>query len=138
MIQHGNTVKVHYTGQFDNNEVFDSSNGKDPIEFKVGDKQVIEGFENAVLGLSKGDEKTVKIPFDKAYGEIKQELIGRVPKEQLPPDVSVGSQLQGTSSDGQPFMVVVKEIYDNEVELDANHPLAGKDLTFTISIVDFF
>ncbi len=137
MIKQGSNVKVHYTGKLDNNEVFDSSDGRDPIQFEVGSKQVIEGFETAVLGLDKGDKATVTIPSEQAYGEIREELIMVVPKNQVPQDVSVGSQLQGIGGNGEPFNVTVTNISEESVTLDANHPLAGKTLIFDIEVVDF-
>lgn len=137
MIKQGNTVKVHYTGRLEDNSVFDSSNGKEPIEFQVGNQQVIEGFESAVMGLAKGDKTTVTIPSDKAYGELRNELIQQVPRNQVPQDVQVGSQLQGVNPQGQPFMVTVTEVNENTVTIDANHPLAGKNLIFDIEVVDF-
>lgn len=137
MITQGNTVKVHYTGKLEDNQVFDSSNGKEPIEFLVGSQQVIEGFESAVLGLTKGDKTTVNIPADKAYGELREDLLITVPKNQVPSDVQVGAQLQGIGQNGEPFNVTVKTVSESEVVLDANHPLAGKNLIFEIEVVDF-
>jgi peptidylprolyl isomerase len=137
MIKQGNTVKVHYTGRLEDNTIFDSSNGKEPIEFQVGNQQVIEGFETAVVGLTKGDKTTVTITSDKAYGELRNELIQQVPRNQVPQDVQVGSQLQGVNPQGQPFMVTVTEVNENSVTIDANHPLAGKSLIFDIEVVDF-
>jgi peptidylprolyl isomerase len=137
MIKQGNTVKVHYTGRLEDNSVFDSSNDKEPIEFEVGSQQVIEGFESAVMGLTKGDKTTVTIPSDKAYGELRNELIQEVPRNQVPQDVTVGSQLQGVSPQGQPFTVTVTEVTESSVTIDANHPLAGKSLIFDIEVVDF-
>lgn len=137
MITQGNTVKVHYTGKLEDNQVFDSSEGKQPIEFLVGSQQVIEGFESAVLGLTKGDKTTVNIPADKAYGELREDLLITVPKNQVPSDVQVGAQLQGIGQNGEPFNVTVKTVSESEVVLDANHPLAGKNLIFEIEVVDF-
>jgi peptidylprolyl isomerase len=136
MIQKGNTVKVHYTGKLEDNKVFDSSAGRQPIEFQVGNQQVIEGFESAVLGLNKGDKTTITIDPDKAYGDIRPELIMAVPKNQVPQDVKVGVQLQGVGQNGEPFNVTVREINESTVTLDANHPLAGKKLIFDIEVVD--
>lgn len=136
MIQKGNTVKVHYTGKLEDNKVFDSSAGRQPIEFQVGNQQVIEGFESAVLGLNKGDKTTVTIESDKAYGDIRPELIMSVPKSQVPQDVAIGVQLQGVGQNGEPFNVTVREVNESTVTLDANHPLAGKKLIFDIEVVD--
>lgn len=137
MIKQGSTVKVHYTGKFEDDKVFDSSEGKQPIEFVVGDKQVIEGFENAVIGLEKGGKVAVSIEPEKAYGIVMEDLIITVPKNSVPSDVQVGSLLQGTNQLGDPFNVLVKEIKENDVVLDANHPLAGKTLKFEIEVVEF-
>lgn len=136
MIKKGNTVKVHYTGKLEDNQVFDSSAGRQPIEFQVGNQQVIEGFESAVLGLNKGDKTTITIEPDKAYGSVRPELIMAVPKGQVPQDVAVGVQLQGVGQNGEPFNVTVTEINESTVTLDANHPLAGKKLIFDIEVVD--
>lgn len=137
MIQQGNTVKVHYTGKLEDNQVFDSSDGRQPIEFKIGSQQVIEGFESAVLGLDKGDKTTITIDPEKAYGQVRPDLIMSVPKSQVPQDVTIGAQLQGVAQNGEPFSVTVKEITESSVTLDANHPLAGKKLIFDIEVVDF-
>lgn len=137
MIKQGNTVKVHYTGKLEDETVFDSSTGRDPLEFQVGSQQVIEGFEAAVMGLNKGDKTTVNIPVDQAYGQVRNELIQQVPKNQVPENVSVGTQLQGMNSQGQPFVVTVTEVNENSVTIDANHPLAGRNLIFDIEVVDF-
>jgi len=137
MIKQGNTVKVHYTGRLEDNSVFDSSNGREPIEFEVGTQQVIEGFETAVIGLTKGEKTTVTIPSDKAYGESRNELIQQIPRSQVPQDVTVGSQLQGVDPQGQPFTVTVTDVNENFVTIDANHPLAGKTLIFDLEVVDF-
>ena len=136
MIKQGNTVKVHYTGRLEDNQVFDSSDGKQPIEFQVGSQQVIEGFETGVIGLNKGDKTTVTIPADKAYGEVRQDLIMSVPRTQVPQDVTPGAQLQGMGQNGEPFNVTVTEVNESDVVLDANHPLAGKTLIFDILVVD--
>jgi peptidylprolyl isomerase len=136
MIKQGNTVKVHYTGRLEDNQVFDSSDGKQPIEFQVGSQQVIEGFETGVIGLNKGDKTTVTIPADKAYGEVRQDLIMSVPRTQVPQDVTPGAQLQGMGQNGEPFNVTVTEVNESDVLLDANHPLAGKTLIFDLEVVD--
>jgi FKBP-type peptidyl-prolyl cis-trans isomerase 2 len=136
MIQNGNKVKVHYTGKT-NGEIFDSSEGREPIEFVVGSKQVIEGFENAVIGKNIGDEIVVEIPPSEGYGESKDDLIISVAKDQVPPDAQIGQTLQGVDPEGMPFNVMVSDIQDDVVILDLNHPLSGKTLQFTISIVSF-
>lgn len=136
MIKTGSTVKVHYTGKLENNEVFDTSNGKQPIEFQVGSSQVIPGFENAVIGLSVGDKTEVTIDPDQAYGPVREDLIITLPKTQIPADAQPGAQLQGMGQDGQPFNVVVKEVNEENAVVDANHPLAGKSLLFEIEVME--
>lgn len=135
--QTGDTVRVHYTGRLGEGEVFDSSQGRDPLEFTVGGGQVIAGFDEAVTGMAPGDEKTVVIPAEQAYGPRRDEMTGEVPRAQFPPDIEpqVGQQLQMKQA-GQDFVVTVTEVSDETVRLDANHPLAGKDLTFDLELVE--
>ena len=137
-VKDGNTVKVHYTGTLKDGSVFDSSAEREPLEFKLGEGQLIPGFEKAVVGLEEGEKTTVDIPVDEAYGEAREDLVINVPKDQLPDDVEpeVGMQLQVNQPDGQPVPVRVAEISDDELMLDANHPLAGKDLSFEIELVE--
>lgn len=137
MIKQGNKVKVHYTGRLEDNKVFDSSNGKEPIQFEVGSNQVIEGFETAVIGLNKGDKTTIEIEPENAYGIIREDLIITVPIDQVPNDVTVGAKLQGVGQNGEPYSVVVTDVSESTAILDANHPLAGKKLIFDLEIVDF-
>lgn len=137
-IKEGDTVKVHYTGTLKNGEIFDSSAEKEPLEFTLGQGQLIPGFEKAVTGLEVGDSTTVNIPSDEAYGEQREDLIISVPKDQLPADIApeIGMQLQVNQQDGQPVPVRIVDISDENLILDANHPLAGEDLTFEIKLVD--
>lgn len=134
----GDTVKVHYTGKLENGEVFDTSEEREPLEFTLGHGQLIPGFENAVVGMNVGDSTKVDIPSTEAYGEKREDMIINVPKDQLPADVDpeVGMQLQVNQPNGQPVPVRVTDISETELTLDANHPLAGKDLTFEIKLVD--
>lgn len=136
MIQKGNKVKVHYTGKI-GNDIFDSSEGREPIEFTVGSQEVIVGFEEAVIGKNIGDIVSVSINPEDGYGELRDDLIISVSKDQVPSDIQVGHTLQGVDKDGEPFNVTVAEIKDDVVILDANHPLSGKILEFEISIVSF-
>lgn len=133
----GSKVSIHYTGRLDDGTVFDSSRDRDPLEFEVGSGQVIPGFDDAVAGMEAGDEKTVTIPSIDAYGPRKQELVLDVPLEQLPDelDPETGQQLQMQTPDGQSFQVTVVDVNDEQLKVDANHPLAGKDLTFDILVV---
>lgn len=134
----GNTVKVHYTGKLEDGNIFDSSEGRDPIEFLIGAGNVIPGFEQAVIGMSSGESKTFTIPSDEAYGPYHDELVLAIAREQIPADmdVQVGQQLQVQNASGQVMPVIVTDVSDGTVTLDANHPLAGEDLTFTIELVD--
>jgi peptidylprolyl isomerase len=134
MITQGNTVEVHYTGRLTNGDEFDSSNGKQPLKFKVGTLQVIPGFENAVIGKSVGDSLSVTIPCDEAYGQIKEEYTQKVPVKLLPEGVKLGDQLEAMTANGN-ISVIVKELDEEHGVVDANHPLAGQDLVFDIDIV---
>ncbi len=134
----GSKVKVHYTGTLTDNTVFDSSLEREPLEFTVGAGQMIEGFDVAVEGMAVGDKKQVTIPADKAYGPVDNEAILNVPKTNLPEGIEpqVGMQLQASSPDGRTQMLVITEVKETEVVLDANHPLAGQDLIFDIELVE--
>jgi peptidylprolyl isomerase len=136
--QQGDKVKVHYTGKFDDGTVFDSSEGSQPLEFTIGEGQVIPGFEKAVVGMNPGDKKTEKIPADDAYGPYMQEMVLKVDRQQVPPDLNpqVGDQLAIQSPEGHPIPVIITDVDDSTVTLDANHPLAGQDLTFEIELVE--
>ncbi|MGB3810127.1 MAG: peptidylprolyl isomerase [Parvibaculum sp.] len=133
----GNTVQVHYTGTLSDGSVFDSSRDSEPIGFTVGTGQVIPGFDNAVIGMEIGEKKTFTIPSAEAYGEHDPRLAQDVPRTELPDDLEIflGMSLTASGSDGREIALVVTEINDNSVRLDANHPLAGKDLTFAIELV---
>ena len=136
--KNGDTVKIHYTGKLEDGAVFDSSDGRDPLEFALGEGKVIPGFEEAVLGMNANDSKTMTIPSDNAYGPHREEMVVEVERDQFPPDVTpeVGQQLQMQRPDGQKMVVAVAEVSEATVTLDANHPLAGKDLTFDIKLVE--
>jgi peptidylprolyl isomerase len=133
----GDTVKIHYTGTLDDGTQFDSSKDRDPLEFEVGSGQVIPGFDKAVEGMSVGDEKSVNIASDDAYGPHHAQMVQEVPKSALPqglePETGMGLQAQG--QDGQPINLLVTEVNENSITVDANHPLAGKDLNFDIELV---
>lgn len=134
----GDTVKVHYTGKLEDGTVFDSSVERDPLEFKLGNGNMIAGFENAVLGMEKGDSKSARIPYQEAYGERREDMKVEVPKTQVPEDLKpeVGQQLSIKQQDGTAVPVVVTDIDHEKIVLDANHPLAGKDLIFDIELVE--
>jgi peptidylprolyl isomerase len=126
----GDTVKVHYTGRLDDGSTFDTSMHCDPLEFTLGDGELIPGFEKAVLGMNPGDTKTVIIPAEQAYGAHRPEMVIEVDRQHLPPTLQpyVGQRLQMTRQDGTPVPVLAMAVTDAQVTLDANHPLAGKDL----------
>ncbi|ACR80431.1 MULTISPECIES: FKBP-type peptidyl-prolyl cis-trans isomerase [Kosmotoga] len=134
----GDTVKVHYTGRFEDGEIFDSSTGKEPLEFTIGKGEVIPGFEEAIIGMNTGESKTVKIPPEKAYGPRYDELVLTVERSRFPDDMEpqLGQQLQLRQPDGRTFIVTITDINETAVTLDANHPLAGKDLVFEINLIE--
>ncbi len=137
--QEGSTVKVHYTGTLKaDGSQFDSSEGRDPLEFKLGEGMVIAGFEKAVIGKSVGDSVTVEIAPEDGYGEPNDQLVFQVRKEQLPPNVELeeGIMLEIRSEDGQPAYVRVTEFDEEMVTLDGNHPLAGQTLLFDIEVME--
>jgi len=133
----GDTVTVHYIGTLEDGTAFDSSEGGDPLEFAIGSGNVIPGFEQAVLGMNPGDSKTVTIPSDDAYGPYLEDRVLVVERQQIPADmpIDIGGQLQIQQEGGMVIPVIITDITDNEVTLDANHPLAGEDLTFKITLV---
>jgi peptidylprolyl isomerase len=134
MIQQGNTVLVHYTGKLQDGTVFDSSEGRAPLQFTIGSNQVIPGFENGLIGKAAGEKVTLNIPSEEAYGPIREELKVKVSNDQLPGKVEIGQGLQ-TVINNQTVNLVVKEIMSEGALLDANHPLAGEDLIFEVEVV---
>lgn len=134
----GDTVRVHYMGKLDDGTVFDTTMTHEPVEFTIGSRQVIPGFEQAVIGLEPGESVTVRVPALKAFGAYRPEMVQSVHPSQLPDGMEpeVGQQLQIPRSDGQPFLVRVTEVSDASITLDANHPLAGQDLTFNVRLVE--
>ena len=134
----GDTVKIHYTGKLTDGTVFDSSEGRDPLEFKVGEKNIIPELEASVVGMSVGDKATVEIEAENAYGPRVDEAIQTVERSVIPPEVELagGGQLQATAPNGQDLVFVVIEMDDETVKLDGNHPLAGQDLVFDIELVE--
>jgi peptidylprolyl isomerase len=134
----GDTVKVHYTGKFEDGTVFDTSMNREPLEFTIGEGQLIPGFEKAVVGMEPGQSLTTEVPAAEAYGPYDEEMLLVVEKDQFPADVDpqVDQQLQVRQADGRTFVVRVTDVSDSEVTLDANHPLAGEDLTFEIELVE--
>ena len=134
----GDTVKVHYTGRLGNGTIFDSSVEREPLQFTLGQGQVIRGFEQAVLGMTVGESKTVVIPADEAYGPYRDELVIVEDRSNLPPgwEPEIGDQLPLTQPDGRVIWVTVIEITESTITIDANHHLAGKDLVFDIELVE--
>ncbi|GAB4516908.1 MAG: peptidylprolyl isomerase [Anaerolineae bacterium] len=134
----GDTVRVHYTGKLADGTVFDSSREREPLEFTIGAGQVIPGFEDAVIGMSPQETKTATIPAEEAYGPHYPELVMVVGRESFPEGTrpEIGQQYQVALQGGQTLIVRVTEVAENTVTLDANHPLAGEDLTFDIELVE--
>ncbi len=137
-VKTGDTVRIHYTGTLSDGTTFDSSTGRDPLEFTVGSGQIIPGLDKAIPGMEPGDKKTVEIAPEEAYGPVHAEARQAVPRQEIPDDIplDLGTQLQVQTPNGQTMNVTVAEVSDTEVTLDANHPLAGKDLTFAIELVE--
>ena len=137
-VKSGDKVKVHYHGKLTTGETFDSSEGRDPLEFEVGAGSVIKGFDEGVTGMTVGEKKTINIPFLEAYGARNPEMVIPMPKERFPSDMEIelGMPLMMSDQEGQQFQVTVVEIQDDKVMLDANHPLAGQDLVFDLELVE--
>jgi peptidylprolyl isomerase len=136
--QSGNTVKVHYTGKLEDGTIFDSSVNREPLEFQLGQGQMIQGFEQAVYGMAVGESKTATIPVEQAYGPKSEDMILEVNRSEVPADLNpqVGQQLAIQQPDGHALPVTVTSVTDQTITLDANHPLAGKDLIFEIKVVE--
>ena len=140
----GDTVRVHYTGRLTSGEVFDSSECSDdcsestPLEFTIGAQQVIPGFEAGVVGLAAGESRTITIPVDQAYGPHNPDMVAVVPRDQVPPhiEIGLGNQLELSQEDGEAFNVVITDVTDTTITLDANHPLAGRELIFDLKLVE--
>lgn len=133
----GDTVKVHYHGRLTDGTTFDSSEGREPLEFEVGSGSVIAGFDNGVTGMAIGEKKTIQIPVEQAYGPKDPGMLVEFPKSNFPPDMNpeLGMRLNMTNGSGQVIPVVITDIQEESVTLDANHPLAGEDLIFDIELV---
>jgi FKBP-type peptidyl-prolyl cis-trans isomerase 2 len=133
----GDTVKVHYRGTLADGTEFDSSRGQEPLEFTLGQGQLISGFEEAVVGMSLGENKTVTIAADEAYGERNEAMVQQVPRGAIPPEVELaeGMLLQAQGPEGETLRFTVADFNEEEVTVDGNHPLAGRDLTFELELV---
>ena len=131
-------VKVHYTGKLANGEVFDTSDGKEPIEFTLGQGQLIPGFEKGLIDMKLNEKKTINMTKDDAYGEVNETLIQEVKKTDLPQDMEpkVGMGLVSKSPDGQEINLMVVEVKEETIVIDGNHPLAGRDLIFDLEVVE--
>ncbi len=136
-VDNNDNISLHYKGTLTNGEMFDSSEGRDPLKFEVGVGQVIPGFDKAVLGMSPEESKVFTIPADEAYGSVKEELVYEVPKASIPSELKAekGQRLVSNLEDGRQIPVTIADVTDETITLDANHPLAGEDLTFDIKIV---
>lgn len=132
------TVKVHYTGKLQSGEIFDSSVDREPLEFTIGSGQLIKGFDHGVVGMEVNETKSVAIPSGEAYGPVQEQLIQEVEKSQLPPEIqpAVGQTLIATGPQGEETRLIVREVKDASITVDANHPLAGQDLIFDIQLVE--
>ena len=134
----GKKVRFHYTGSLADGTVFDSSMERDPLEVTLGAGQIIPGVDRALTGMAPGDDKKVTLPAEEAYGPHREELIHEVGRERLSPEmkVDVGDRLEGTDASGRRLQLTVVDVNDQAVKLDANHPLAGEDLTFELKLVE--
>src|SRR5688500_1139125 len=134
----GDTVRIHYTGKLDDGTVFDSSDGREPLEFTVGKQEVIPGFENAVVGMKPGETRTTTIVPDEGYGDYQDDMVFEVERSRLPSDLApdIGTELRVRTPDDNMIPVVIIDVNDDKVTIDANHPLAGRDLTFDIELVE--
>ncbi len=136
--KNGDTVRVHYTGRLEDGTVFDSSVNRGPLQFTLGEGLLIPGFEQAVIGMSPGESKTAEVSADQAYGPHREEMVVEIDRQEFPSHFQpeVGQQLQIPQPDGRITRLTVTEVSDQKVTLDANHPLAGKDLTFDIHLLE--
>jgi peptidylprolyl isomerase len=137
-VQSGDTIKIHYNGRLTDGTTFDSSEGRSPLEFIVGSGSVIKGFDEGVQGMIVGEKKTIEIPFLEAYGPEDPSMIIEFPVDRLPEDLKpeIGMQLNMNNAEGQQFPVVITGLTDENIILNANHPLAGKDLIFDLELVE--
>lgn len=137
-VKENDTVKVHYTGKLSNGQIFDSSLEREPLEITLGQGMLIPGFEKGMVNMKVSEKKTINIPFAEAYGDVKKELFQEVTKDQLPPEMApeVGMGLASKNPDGSEMQFRVAEVHENHIIIDANHPLAGQDLTFDLELVE--
>lgn len=136
--KNGDTVRIHYTQKLENGIVVETSKNNDPLQFKIGEGEVILGLEEAVVGMEEGEEKTAKISSSKGYGPYKKEMVAKVEKSRFPEHINpeIGQRLKVVQSDGTTTRVTVTDVTESMITLDANHPLAGKDLVFDIRLIE--
>ena len=136
--KHGDTVKVHYSGKLEDGKIFGYSADGDPLQFTIGEGKIISGFEQAIVGISPGESKTEKVPARQAFGPYKEELVLEFDRKLIPPEIkpAIGKKIQIRQSDGMTTQSVITDISESKVTLDANHPLAGKDLIFDIKLLE--
>jgi FKBP-type peptidyl-prolyl cis-trans isomerase 2 len=136
--ENGDSVKIHYTGKLEDGTVFDSSVNREPLQFTIGEGRIIPGFEKAIIGMNPGESKIVKIPSDEAYGPHRPELVAEIERSQFPEDMKLeaGKEVKLRQPDGRIVSVKIINMTEAKVTLDANHPLAGKELSFDIELVD--
>ena len=137
-VKKGDKVKVDYTGKFDDGTVFDTSEGKQPLEFEVGSGMIIKGFDDAVMGMEKGQEKDIRLESKEAYGDVNPALVQKIPRDKLPPEQKPepGMMVGMMTPDGKQIPARITEVNDKEITIDINHPLAGKTLNFKIKLVE--
>jgi FKBP-type peptidyl-prolyl cis-trans isomerase 2 len=137
-VKHGDKIKVHYHGKLTSGETFDSSAGREPLEFEVGSGMVIKGFDDGVTGMKPGEKKTINIPAEDAYGPLNPDMMMDFPKERFPADMQmeIGMQLMMSDPSGQQFQVTINEIKEDVIILNGNHPLAGEELIFDLELVE--
>lgn len=137
-VKENDTVKVHYKGKLSNGQVFDSSEGRDPLEVTLGQGMLIPGFEKAIIDMKVNDKKTVNIPKEEAYGDVQERLFHKVDNSQLPEEIKpeIGMGLTSRSEDGKEYQFRISEINDDHIVVDGNHPLAGQDLTFDLELIE--
>ena len=135
-VHSGDTVRVHYTAKLADGTEFDSSAGRQPLEFQVGAGQIIPGLDRKVEGMAVGEKNTVTVPAEEAYGARDENQVQAVPRSSVPADVEVGSKLEANTADGRQIALTVVNVDDDQVTVDANHPLAGRDLVFDVEVVE--
>jgi FKBP-type peptidyl-prolyl cis-trans isomerase 2 len=136
--KHGDTVKIHYAGKLEDGSVFDTSIDNDPLQFTIGEDQVIRGFEKGVTGMEINESKIITIPPDEAYGPRLEEMVLNIPVAEFPPDIEpkIGQQLQLSQENGQTTIAIVTQLSESNVTIDVNHPLAGETLIFDIQLIE--